>query len=42
MFANAIASALSRRGVHYGWIVIATTFFSALVMAGAVGLPGAA
>ncbi len=41
MFANAIASALSRRGVHYGWIVIATTFFSALVMAGAVGLPGA-
>ena len=41
MFASTLASALSRRGVHYGWIVIATTFFSSLVMAGAVGLPGA-
>ena len=41
MLASTFASALSRRGVHYGWIVIATTFFSALVMAGAVGLPGA-
>ncbi len=41
MLANSIAAALSRRGVHYGWIVIATAFFSSLVMAGAVGLPGA-
>ncbi|MCB1543050.1 MAG: MFS transporter, partial [Rhodoblastus sp.] len=41
MFASTLASALSRRGVHYGWIVIATAFFSSLVMAGAVGLPGA-
>ncbi len=41
MLAATLASALSRRGVHYGWIVIAATFFSALVMAGAVGLPGA-
>ncbi|HMN73440.1 MAG TPA: MFS transporter [Rhodoblastus sp.] len=41
MLASTLAAALSRRGVHYGWIVIATTFFSALVMAGAVGLPGA-
>ena len=41
MLSNSLAAALSRRGVHYGWIVIATTFFSSLVMAGAVGLPGA-
>ena len=41
MLAASLASALSRRGVHYGWIVIATAFFSSLVMAGAVGLPGA-
>ncbi|MFV0279751.1 MAG: MFS transporter, partial [Rhodoblastus sp.] len=41
MLASVLASALSRRRVHYGWIIVATTFFSSLVMAGAVGLPGA-
>ena len=41
MLARALAPILARRGVHYGWVVIAATFFSALIMAGAVGLPGA-
>lgn len=41
MFARALAPVLARQGVHYGWVVIAATFFSGLVMAGAVGLPGA-
>ena len=41
MLARSIAAMLARRGVHYGWIVIATMFFSSLVMSGAVGLPGA-
>jgi MFS family permease len=41
MLARTLAPLLMRFGVHYGWVVIATMFFSALVMAGAVGLPGA-
>jgi predicted MFS family arabinose efflux permease len=35
-----LAAALARRGVHYGWIVVATTFMTMLVTAGAVGAPG--
>ena len=41
MLANALASRLNRMGIHYGWIIVAVTFFSSLCMAGAVGLPGA-
>ena len=41
MLAQSVSAFLSRRGVHYGWVVIAVTFFSSLCMAGAVGLPGA-
>ena len=41
MLARSLSAMLARRGVHYGWVVIATMFFSSLVMAGAVGLPGA-
>lgn len=41
MLAQALARRLDRAGVHYGWVVIATIFFSTLVMSGAVGLPGA-
>jgi MFS family permease len=41
MIAQRLADRLNRRGVHYGWVVIATTFFTGLVTAGAVGLPGA-
>ena len=31
---------LARRGIHYGWVVVATTFLTMLVTAGAVGTPG--
>jgi MFS family permease len=41
MLAATLARSLDRRGVHYAWVVIATLFFSTLVMSGAVGLPGA-
>jgi MFS family permease len=35
-----LAAALERRGLHYGWVVVATTFLTMLVTAGAVGAPG--
>jgi MFS family permease len=41
MLANALALRLSRYGVHYGWVIIAVTFLTALTTAGAVGVPGA-
>lgn len=37
---SALARALARRGVHYGWLVAAATFLTMLVTAGAVGAPG--
>jgi len=41
MFAAALSRRLSERGIHYGWIVVATTFLVLLTTAGAMGLPGA-
>ncbi|WP_218821953.1 MFS transporter [Haematobacter genomosp. 1] len=35
-----LAARLSERGLHYGWIVVATTFLTMLITAGAVGVPG--
>jgi predicted MFS family arabinose efflux permease len=35
-----LAAALARRGLHYGWVVVATTFLTMLVSAAAVGAPG--
>jgi hypothetical protein len=35
-----LAAAMDRRGMHYGWVVVATTFLTMLVTAGAVGAPG--
>jgi MFS family permease len=35
-----VAAAMMRRGLHYGWVVVATTFLTLLVTAGAVGAPG--
>ncbi len=35
-----LSAALARRGVHYGWVVVAATFLTMLVTAGAVGAPG--
>jgi MFS family permease len=31
---------MSRRGLHYGWVVVGATFLTMLVTAGAVGAPG--
>lgn len=35
-----LAPWLARRGIHYGWVIAATTFLVMLVTAGAVGAPG--
>src|ERR1700745_938402 len=34
------AAALPRRNIHYGWVMVGVTFFTALISAGAVGAPG--
>ena len=31
---------LARRNIHYGWVVVAVTFLTMLVTAGAMGAPG--
>ncbi len=41
MPSDALAAALARRGIHYGWVVAALTFLTMLTTAGAMGLPGA-
>jgi sugar phosphate permease len=41
MVAQALADRLSRRGIHYGWVIVAVTFLTTLTTAGAMGLPGA-
>lgn len=40
MISNWLATALNKRGIHYGWAMVALTFFTALISAGAVGAPG--
>src|SRR6266436_4558722 len=40
MISNWLSTALARRNIHYGWAMVAVTFFTALVSAGAVGAPG--
>jgi len=40
MLSNALAAALARRGIHYGWVVAATTFLVMLATAGAMGSAG--
>jgi sugar phosphate permease len=35
-----LAAILARRGLHYGWVVVGTTFLTMLVTAAAVGAPG--
>lgn len=40
MIGTKVEAALSARGVHYGWAVVAVTFLVMLVTAGAVGAPG--
>jgi sugar phosphate permease len=40
MISNWLVAALTRRNIHYGWVMVGLTFFAALVSAGAVGAPG--
>lgn len=40
MLSTPLAATLARRDIHYGWVVVAVTFLSMLVSAGAVGAPG--
>ncbi|MDQ8699124.1 MFS transporter [Hyphomicrobium sp. LHD-15] len=40
MISGSVSQALQRRGIHYGWVVVAVTFLTMLVTAGAVGAPG--
>jgi predicted MFS family arabinose efflux permease len=41
MFAAPLAAALARRGIHYGWVMVAMTFLVAVASAGALGVQGA-
>jgi sugar phosphate permease len=40
MLAQLLAPALARRNIHYGWVMVAVTFLTALVTAGAGAAPG--
>ncbi|XAZ23114.1 MFS transporter [Sinorhizobium sp. B11] len=40
MVSAVLASTLARRNIHYGWVVVAATFLTMLVTAGAMGAPG--
>src|ERR1700754_3144871 len=40
MISNWLSAALTRRNIHYGWVMVGVTFLTALVSAGAVGAPG--
>ena len=41
MFSTRLAHRMGRHGLHYGWIVAAITFLTALSSSAALGLPGA-
>ena len=41
MIAQLTSAALGKRGIHYGWVVVAVTFFAMLTTSAALGLPGA-
>ena len=40
MISDRLSAALARRNIHYAWVMVAVTFFTALVSAGTVGAPG--
>src|SRR5579863_9776359 len=40
MLSSTLSAALGRRHIHYGWIVVATTFLTMLVTAAAMSSPG--
>ena len=41
MFAQLTATALTRRNIHYSWVIAAVTFLAMLTTSAALGLPGA-
>jgi len=41
MLSTNLARWMGRRGLHYGWLVAAITFLTALSSSAALGLPGA-
>ncbi len=40
MISTWLSSALARRNIHYGWVMVGVTFLTALVTAGVLGAPG--
>ncbi|MDE2284869.1 MAG: MFS transporter [Hyphomicrobiales bacterium] len=40
MMSSGLAAVLARHNIHYGWVVVAVTFLTMLVTAGAMGAPG--
>jgi predicted MFS family arabinose efflux permease len=40
MLSTVLAPALARRGIHYGWAVVAVTFLTMLATSAAMGMPG--
>jgi MFS family permease len=40
MISEWLSAALARKNIHYGWVMVAVTFLTALISAGAVGAPG--
>jgi len=40
MISNWLSATLTRRNIHYGWVMVAVTFLAALISAGTVGAPG--
>jgi sugar phosphate permease len=41
MLAQLVSGALTRRGIHYAWVIAAVTFIAMLTTSAALGLPGA-
>ena len=41
MFAASLSAALARRGIYYGWVMVALTLFVAVASAGMMGVMGA-
>eukprot|EP01037_Dinobryon_pediforme_P048396 gene48396-biopygen26751 len=40
MFSTRLAAYLGTRDIHYGWVVVATTFLTMIATAGSMGAPG--
>src|SRR6201995_2725131 len=40
MISTWLSTALTRKNIHYGWVMVGVTFLTALITAGTVGAPG--